>query len=67
MKPNPWVTPTTATAPDSEIPAPMTFAREIVSEPTAAAMSIVETGVAAVIRAEFAAVVRPSAVAHRSW
>ncbi len=66
-KPKPCVTPTTATAPENEIAAPRSFARESVSEPTAAAISIVETGVAAVIRAELDAVVRPSAVAHRSW
>jgi hypothetical protein len=41
--------------------------REIVSDPTAAAISIVDTGVAAVMSAELDAVVRPSAVAHRSW
>jgi hypothetical protein len=52
--------------PDNEIAAPITFPRESVSEPTAAAISIVETGVAAVIRAELEAVVRPSADAHRS-
>jgi hypothetical protein len=57
VKPKPWVAPTTATAPDKEIVAPINLALERVSEPMAAAISIVDTGVAAVIRAELDAVV----------
>jgi len=67
VNPKPCVAPTTPTAPAKAIAAPAAFGREMASEPTAAAISIVETGVAAVISAEFDAVVLPSADAHRSW